>query len=135
LRCSTTLITRRNLISKHRSSPPTGFGVCDALEAAARVFGHQADPGISLEEAKRALDAGYDDPLVLYLYPHFSSKPNDPGPEELERRYTAAAAAMQRSDYPPFRRAVALYQAGLQKAARKNLSSEDRAEAARLLDS
>jgi hypothetical protein len=80
------------------------------------------------------VDAGCDDPLILYLFARSSYKPNYPGPEELERRFVTAAAAVERSAYPPIRRISALKQAALAKADRKGLSSGERKEAVRLLD-
>jgi hypothetical protein len=110
----------------------------ESLDAAARFFGFALDPQTKLEQiyapAKRAIDAGCDDPLILYLYARSSYLPNYPGPEELERRYTVAAAAMERGSYAPLNRAAALYNAGREKASRKDLKDDVRKEAARLLD-
>src|SRR5205823_1870489 len=96
------------------------------------------DPLAKLEEvyapAKQAVDVGCDDPLVLYLYARSSYRPNYPGFEEQERRFLTAAAAMEHSDYPPFRRALALDKAAAAKASRRNLSHEDRQEVTRLVD-
>src|SRR5262249_47543228 len=71
---------------------------------------------------------------ILYLFARSSYKPNYPGPEELERRFVKAAAAMERSAYPPIRRISALKQAALAKAGRNGLSPEKRKEAIPLLD-
>ncbi len=110
----------------------------EALEAAARFFSKQTDPPAKLEDvyapARKALDAGCDDPLILYLHARASYKPHDPGEEELGRRFTTAAAALEASAYPPFRRATALTKAGLHMAARKDLTPQARKEATRLLD-
>src|SRR5262249_4076696 len=46
---------------------------------------------------KRAIEAGCDDPLILYLYARMSYGPDDPGSAEAERRFTAAATAMRKS--------------------------------------
>jgi hypothetical protein len=109
----------------------------ETLEAAARFFSQQVPP-VKVEEvyapAKRAVNAGCDDPLILYLFARSSYKPNYPGAEELERRSTVAAAAMEKSAYSPLRRSAALKKAALAKANRKNLSPEERKEALRLLD-
>lgn len=109
-----------------------------ALEVAARFLSHQVDPRVKIEEvytpAKRAVDAGCDDPLLLYLFARSSYKPNYPGAKELERRYSAAAAAMERSAYPPLRR-IAAYKAAVKaKTLRKELTTQERDEAIRLLD-
>jgi hypothetical protein len=110
----------------------------EALDAAARFFSHVLDPCVKLEEvytpARRAVDAGCDDPLVLYVYARTSYIPNYPGPEELERRYTAAAVALEGSAYPTSRRTTALSKAAEQKAARKDLLPEVRKEAVQFLD-
>jgi hypothetical protein len=110
----------------------------EALEAAARFFSHATDPLAKLEAvyapAKQAVDAGCDDPLILYLYARSSYKPNYPGFEEFERRFLTAAAALEHSAYPPFRHALALDKAAATKALRRNLSREDRQEVTRLLD-
>jgi hypothetical protein len=107
----------------------------EALDAAARNFSHVVDPQTYLWDihnaTQQAIGAGCDDPLILYL--HARSFHKDPGPEELDRCYTAAATALERSDYPPFRRAVGLYRAGLQKANAKNAFTPERLEAAERL--
>jgi len=109
----------------------------EALEVAARFFGRQV-PRPRVEEiygpARRAVDAGCDDPLTLYLFARSSYKPNYPGEEELERRFVKAAAALERSAYPPIRRITALKQAAPARAQRKGASPEGRKEAVRLLD-
>ena len=109
-----------------------------ALEAAARFFSQQVDPRVKIQEiyepAKQAVDAGCDDALILYLFARSSYNPNYPGEKELERRYVAAAAGMERSAYPPLRRSTALVKAAVAKASRKDLSPEDRKEIVRLLD-
>jgi hypothetical protein len=110
-----------------------------ALDAAARAFSLQVEPVITRDELfqrlKRAVNAGCDDPLILYLYARLSIGRNDVGPnEELEKRQITAATAMQQSRYPPFRRALALSKTGLLILEGKNLSSEARTQAGLLLD-
>ena len=109
-----------------------------ALEAAARLFGRAIDPQAKEEEAyaaaKRAVDAGCADPLILYLYARFSIAPNDPGSAESKRRWAAAATAMEHATYPPLRRAVALAQAGMALAKVQDATPEEKKEASRLLD-
>ena len=108
----------------------------EALEAAALSFSHAADPGAGPEDvfgpARRAVDAGCDDPLILFLLADSSRPPNVPDPAELERRRLAAAAAMERGDYPPLRKALALAGAGMIRARKAPATPEDRKEAARL---
>ena len=62
--------------------------------------------------AKRAIDAGCDDPIVLYIYAQSSFGRNHPGVPELDRRYTAAAKALASSKYPAIRRAIGLIRGG-----------------------
>lgn len=108
-----------------------------ALEAAARFFGHAVDPCTPEEEvyalAQKALDAGCDDPMIRYLHARASHVPNYPGPAEYARRMIAAGDALGRSEYPPFRRAIALYKAGQLKS-QMALIGAARKDAARLLD-
>ena len=108
-----------------------------ALESAARFFSRAADPATTEEDfyplVKQALDAGCDDPLILYLYARALVVPNYPGLEEYTRRMTTAALALERSRYPALRKAVALQKAGQLKLG-KDATSEQRREAARLLD-
>src|SRR5579883_658361 len=110
----------------------------EALEAAARFFSNQVDPRTTVEDiyapAKRAVDAGCDDPLILYLFARSSYQDNFPGPMEIERRYTAAAVALERSAYSPLRRTTALTKAAEVRASRKDLSPQERAEAVHFLD-
>jgi hypothetical protein len=110
----------------------------ETLQAAARCFSQVIDPYTSVAEvfaqAKRAVDAGCDDPLILFIYAWSSYNANYPGEEELGRRYLAAAAAMEHSAYPPFRRAIALCMGGRAKAFQKDRPVAVREEATRLLD-
>jgi hypothetical protein len=109
----------------------------EALDAAARHFSREIDPVTMHTEvhsaAKKALEAGCDDPLVRYVHARSSSGVNFPGTEEYIGRAVEAAAAMEHSDYPPFRRAIALYIAGGMPAA-DGRGDEARRESARMLD-
>jgi hypothetical protein len=109
-----------------------------ALEAAALHLSHSIDPVVKVEEvfieAKRAVDAGCDDPLILYLYARASYGANYPGLEELERRFKTAAVALEGSTYPPLRRVTALQKAAQAHFGHKELSAEDRSEGNRWLD-
>jgi hypothetical protein len=110
----------------------------EGLEAFARFNSKTPGPQTRLAEVyapiKRAIDAGCDDPLVLYLYARTSYSPNYPGPEELERRFAKAAAALDDSAYPPFDRARAWYEVAHSKLARKELTDEVRKEASRAFE-
>jgi hypothetical protein len=108
-----------------------------ALEAAAR---HISDPLAgtaagyeSYEAAKQAVEAGCDDPMILYLFACMAFGRNSAGRAEDDRRFTTAALAMKKSDYPFFRRYVALYKAGQAKALVAGNSPKVRAEAEQLL--
>ncbi len=110
----------------------------EALEAAARWFGRAVDPCGRPEHvfhpAKRAVDAGCDDPLILHLHARCATGPNSPGPVEDARRGVAAALAMERSAYPPLRRASAMIRTGQVLASKPGATAAERKEAARLLD-
>jgi hypothetical protein len=110
----------------------------EAMDLAARMFSLQVDPVISNDEinkaAKVAIDAGCDDPLVVYLYNRNSFGPNYPGEHEATRRMKAAAKALAGSRYPVFRRAVPLDLVGTQLLSAKNPSDADRKEAERDFD-
>ncbi len=80
--------------------------------------------------AKKAVDAGCDDPIVLFIYARASTGRNDFG--ERERRFALAATAMETSKYPPIRRATAMIRAGQFRLAHPE--PEARKEALRLFD-
>ena len=107
------------------------------LDLAARVFSNVLEPDTDWVHVHNAADQailfGCDDPLILYLHARASFGLCDPGPKELDRRYSGAAKAMEGSNYPPFRRCVALYKAAQQKLAKANPVQTDRQEAERLI--
>ncbi len=109
-----------------------------ALDLAARMFSLQVDPAVSMVDiypaARQAVDAGCNDPLILYLYARTSIGPNYPGEEELTRRTRSAAEAMIASRYPPYRRAVAQMVLAEYSTSTKDVSPEAKAEALRRLD-
>ena len=84
------------------------------------------------QATKRAIDAGCDDPIVLYIYAQSSFGRNWPGVPEFDRRYATAATALTSSKYPAIRRAIALIRAGHFAAFRMEPSI--RADARRRLD-
>lgn len=88
----------------------------DALELAARMFSSQVDPVILpadiYKRAEAAVDAGCDDPILLYVFSRSSVGSNYPGEAESIRRIGVAAKALAASGYPVVRRAVALNYAG-----------------------
>ncbi len=84
-------------------------------ELAARMYSLQVDPMTNFDDvfrsARKAVDAGCDDPLILYFYARSSVAPNHPGDEEYARRTQKAADAMMAGAYSPFRQAAALLKA------------------------
>ncbi|WP_406700950.1 hypothetical protein V5E97_19355 [Singulisphaera sp. Ch08] len=77
--------------------------------------------------AKKAIEAGCNDPIVLYIYARTSSGHNYPGPEEYERRFTTAASALEASAYPPIRKAIGLMHSADLKLYHKEQSARDEA--------
>jgi hypothetical protein len=110
----------------------------EALDLAALMYSQQVNPLIWSADvhpsAKRAIEAGCDDPLILYVYARTSAGPYAPTPEEYRRRLQAAADAMAASDYPPQRRANALRYAAENDTWQNGVSPERRQTAERELD-
>jgi tetratricopeptide (TPR) repeat protein len=107
-----------------------------AVDLATRYLGHQIDPVVNEDEifkaAKAAVDAGCDDPMILYLYAAMSTGVNQPDYDAQDRRNTLAAKAMESSKYPPVRRASMLATAGWLKTYATN--PDYRKEAVRMFD-
>jgi hypothetical protein len=82
----------------------------EAMELAAKTFSLQVDPVVTTAElhaaAKAAVDAGCDDPMLLYLFNRTAFGVDYPGEAESDRRMTATAKALAASEYPAFRRAA-----------------------------
>jgi hypothetical protein len=110
----------------------------EALDKAARHFSLRIDPVVTDSEihfaAKKAIDLGCDDPMILYLYARTSDGVAWPKPEEYTRRMQRATDAMAASAYAPLRRATPAWLSADLKASRKNLSSAERRQAERDLD-
>lgn len=87
----------------------------EALDRAARMFSYREDPVVTPEDvfrpARRAVQAGCDDPLILYLYALTGTGPNAPGVRERAIRIRRAGDAMAASAYSPYRRAIAVLRA------------------------
>jgi hypothetical protein len=115
-----------------KKSPRWDDAAHEALELAAGMFSSAGDPPIVAFQvhapAKKAVEAGCDDPLVLYLYARTSVGPNFPRPPGYSQRIQAAATAMAASSSSPFRRATAVMAAIESEAARKNLTPEQSRE-------
>jgi len=107
----------------------------DAMDLAARMFSLQVDPVISnadvYKPAKAAVDAGCDDPLLVYLYNRNALGSNYPGQDEAIRRMKSSARALASSRYPVFRRAVPRQLAGTDILSVKSPSESARKEAER----
>ena len=110
----------------------------EAMDLAARMFSEQVDPEITLSDiykpAKAAIDAGCDDPLLVYLYNRTQVGPHYPGPEQAVSRMKAAATALASSRYPGIRRAIALQLAGSYALSIEAPSEAERREAERRFD-
>jgi hypothetical protein len=102
------------------------------------MFAHRVDPVVTRAEvhdaARRAVEAGCDDAMVLYLYGRYSVGSNYPGEEEYTRRVESAAKAAAASGYPALRRGFATLAAAELMAGRKDLSDDDRRVAEKGLD-
>jgi hypothetical protein len=109
-----------------------------ALDLAARMFSQEVDPVVTQRDiaapAKAAIDAGCDDPLVVYLYTQTLGRPNGPGANDIIRRVKDAAKALASSRYPALRRVVALETDGLFTLAVKDPGAEVKKEAERQFD-
>jgi hypothetical protein len=121
-----------------KKNPKWDAAAREALEAAARMAGKAIDPASGPEDvfgpAKKAVEAGCDDPMILFLYASASLPPNRPDVAELQRRWLVASAAMEKSGYSPLRRAIALGNAGTFLAKMQASTADDRREAARLFE-
>jgi DNA-directed RNA polymerase subunit RPC12/RpoP len=113
-----------------KKNPKWNKAVLAALDGGARVFtSAKYYNGYNFQKlypfTKEAIDAGCDDPLVLYL--HARSTPyglrDGQFTADDENRIIAAAWAMEKSKYPAFRRLVALNY-GLGALRRLKLDSE-----------
>ncbi|SIN78497.1 hypothetical protein SAMN05444166_0835 [Singulisphaera sp. GP187] len=95
----------------------------ESLEAAALLFTRDLDPRARhkavLGLAQKAVDKGCDDPMVLYVHGRMSAVGSG-DTEEVAQRYVRFADALEKSAYPPFRRAIAQIYAGRIKAARRD---------------
>lgn len=107
-----------------------------AVEAAVTVFSQAEVPypgtGPTFLAATAAVEAGCDDPLILYLYASTGAGANAPGRDESIRRLVRAAEALRDSNYPALRRVIALALAGNALAGRGH--DGDAVQAAPLID-
>jgi hypothetical protein len=110
----------------------------ETMELAARMYSLEGDlivtPTEIYKPSKAAIDAGCDDPFMLYLYARSSVGPNYPGDEASLSRLKAAAKALAASRYPVFRRAVSLDLAGSEALSAKVPTDAAREQAERDFD-
>ena len=96
-----------------KRSPDWDESALLALELTARQFSFGPDPQAQPKDihtcTRKALDAGCDDPLILYIHYRFAD--NNVSEAEIEQGFAKAAKALQASKYPPFRRLSALNKA------------------------
>jgi hypothetical protein len=101
-----------------RRDPRWDGPALEATELAARMFSLEVDPETSVFDvhppARAAIDAGCDDPMIAYLHARTTFGPDGPGPAEMARRLVEVADRLADSEYPAFRRAIALQVAGSQ---------------------
>ena len=109
-----------------------------ALEMAVKNLAAQGDPPPQESDVcsamKLAIDAGCTDPLIAYLHVRLTLKDDFPNQQELFRRNKEVILALQKSDYPASRRAIALVNLGAVAEDIKELSATDRADTAKALD-
>ena len=83
---------------------------------------------------KKAIDAGCNDPLILYLNARTSVGTHFPGLPQYYKLLREAAVAMSASQYSPYRKAVAEEAAIRLGASKANLSEKERLEVEKRLD-
>ena len=106
--------------SYHKWNESTALAAYDAAgkkdpkwDAAARegikLFTDPAKTGQAETRAalEKAIQAGCDDPFVLYLEATFVARSGSPKSKELEQLYVRAAEGMEQSQYPAFRKCFA----------------------------
>jgi hypothetical protein len=105
-----------------------------AMELTAIYFSNPTDPRAQAKDIRaatqKALDAGCDDPLILFLHAR-SADPKTPD-AKLDGGYAKAAKAMWSSDYPPMRRASALLKA-VERKFKRQAEPDAKAEALRMI--
>lgn len=107
----------------------------DAMELATQNFSNQdtphAQPKDIREATQKALSAGCNDPMIIYLHYRFADSKATPG--EVERGFMRSAMLMQTSGYPPIRKASAYWKAAEEKLKRPEETGV-KAQAERLLN-
>jgi tetratricopeptide (TPR) repeat protein len=120
-----------------RTDPRWDAAAQRALDLAARHFSG-VDPLVAPKEvheaANEAVEAGCDDPLMLYLHARFSETADSLSRAEADRRHTKAALALKDSKYPPFRKMTALARAAVVRAGLLSVTPEARKEAGAFAD-
>lgn len=110
----------------------------EALDLAARMFSSQVEPSIKPADvhaaAKKAVDAGCDDPLIQYLFARTSYGVESKNLRDYNRRVQAAAVLLASSQHSPYRRAVASRWAVEAKTSDAATKPEDRPKLQKELD-
>jgi hypothetical protein len=83
---------------------------------------------------RKAIAAGCDDPLIIYVHARVCNSPEFATWEERDRRYAEAARALDNSGYCAERRALAQVHAALYKLSKKELAKANAKEAEALLN-
>ncbi len=108
-----------------------------ALDLAAELFSNGPEAKVSLDDvykpAKEAVEAGCDDPMILYLYARCPAGSSFPGEEEYRKRMNRAAKALENSEYSASMKASGLARSALSLSS-NGATEEDRKEAQRELD-
>jgi hypothetical protein len=133
---------RRSIVEAYdrvgKKDPRWDAAAREALEAGVRYFTREVDPVANPRSVqgltKKAIEAGCDDPMVLYVHARSTTPAVGVDAAEIRRRHDRAAAAMEKSTYPPVRRAIALLVAAEKKAPLAANDPRARQEAERLLD-
>ena len=104
-----------------------------ALDLAARRITGQVEPVVTNdmihEAAKKAVDAGCDDPLVRY-FDVLNANPNTP---DYPKNIQEASDALKERGYPPVRRAFALMRLAEIKSSKDDLNAEEKEDVQRVL--
>jgi hypothetical protein len=109
----------------------------ESLAVADRISAGMSGPGSRRKDiydsARLAVQAGCDDPLILYRYALASKEEDNPGIAEYKQRMIVATQAMEKSDYSPVQRGVVMMKHALALMNDK-MTAEDRQESNRLLE-
>ena len=110
----------------------------EALDRAALMFSQDGDPQVGLDDvhqpAQAAVDAGCNDPMLVYIYNRSLTGPATYDQDENIRRARESARGLAASPYPAIRRAIALSIAGNAATSARNRDDASRKQAEGDLD-